>query len=782
MEHEEVQRRDAFNEDWGRYRRVWINPPFKWIGKVVSKVIAEGASAILVTPRIENAAWFKYLIYLSVKQPFRIASSKSLFHPASLDNEGWYGHTPWRETILWSVTAKAMASHVCISEISMWDLWKVADHNLSIDRVLDPLGTFKVQKVSVVDEQEVNDDDYALEWYFGEVCVSEAKKKFLDDENASADDQDISDTSNSQHSGEHKEGNTKCYIRRERILGLKPSLTEVSFLHGSVIANKELKPKRETPSDVALSDGMASSLVEGELEVMKQLEAMEKLEATKELEAILEVGVAKEHKRAYTCKTVQAVCDLEVMAKVVPFQSKGERERTSPRVSGDVYRSEDKKEVCIINEKSEQETIPLLFSKEELKAIIENKVVPTEKQREELVRESHNFGHFGTEACVRNILDNGFYWKNIRSDVEVVCRSCSACQKYSVRRNGYHPLNTITAKMPFDHLAIDLMSMPEVEGGWCQVCAIIDLSTRFAFLRPVKNKEACTIARVIFELVGDFGIPKLIQSDNGKEFSNKIVQELCRLIKTEYRFTSPYYPQANGAVERLNGTILQMLNRMMNGSVHRWMQLLPMVQLAYNNKISMRTGATPFSLMFARKLNRFIEYEGIDFKEVSEEEVQRRLVEITEIVYPVVEENTEKYNNRMKKSFEKKFSTNQTFPKGSYVMAINQEKSSKTDATYEGPYLVDKRNAGGAYVLRDMIFGEVLSRRFPPGLLKSVTLAEQPENIFEVENIIEHILEADGSYIFKVKWVGYNAENDSWEKENVFGNPHTISKYFKINI
>ena len=115
-------------------------------------------------------------------------------------------------------------------------------------------------------------------------------------------------------------------------------------------------------------------------------------------------------------------------------------------------------------------------------------------------------------------------------------------------------------------------------------------------------------------------------------------------------------------------------------------------------------------------------------------------------------------------------------------MVVNQERSKKTDATYEGPYLVDKRNTGGAYILRDTVSGEIIDRRFPPCLLKQVTVSQPPDNIYEVEDIRSHRIESDGSYMFLVKWVGYGSDDDSWENESVFDNPRTISNYFNSSV
>jgi len=52
-----------------------------------------------------------------------------------------------------------------------------------------------------------------------------------------------------------------------------------------------------------------------------------------------------------------------------------------------------------------------------------------------------------------------------------------------------------------------------------------------------------------------FVVKDVLQCDQGREFCNNLAKELFRLTGTQHRVTSPYHPQANGLVERLNRTI-----------------------------------------------------------------------------------------------------------------------------------------------------------------------------------------------------------------------------------
>ena len=51
------------------------------------------------------------------------------------------------------------------------------------------------------------------------------------------------------------------------------------------------------------------------------------------------------------------------------------------------------------------------------------------------------------------------------------------------------------------------------------------------------------------------------------------------------------------------------------------MKMLPVVQMSLNDRIVGRHMSSPFALMFARKLNKFEDYQSIELQEVSEEDL-----------------------------------------------------------------------------------------------------------------------------------------------------------------
>jgi transposase InsO family protein len=84
-----------------------------------------------------------------------------------------------------------------------------------------------------------------------------------------------------------------------------------------------------------------------------------------------------------------------------------------------------------------------------------------------------------------------------------------------------------------------------------------DHLSRWCEARALKSKQTTEIAKFIYEdVIVRHGAPEYIISYRGKEFISKLVGDLCKRVNTVNSFTSAYNPKCNGAVERLNRTLI----------------------------------------------------------------------------------------------------------------------------------------------------------------------------------------------------------------------------------
>ena len=157
---------------------------------------------------------------------------------------------------------------------------------------------------------------------------------------------------------------------------------------------------------------------------------------------------------------------------------------------------------------------------------------------------------------------------------------------------------------PTDRTHLDLTGkLPKTQRGNVYILVIKDYLTKFVWLIPLPNKEAITIAEaMLVHFIGVAGIPKVIISDQGGEFDNKLMRALTSVLTAKKIRTTGYNPQADGTVEVHNRTLKDQLFHYVNHlKQDDWDTFLPTCQLMYNTTVSTATGYTPYFLMYGRE-------------------------------------------------------------------------------------------------------------------------------------------------------------------------------------
>ncbi|CAF4595037.1 unnamed protein product, partial [Didymodactylos carnosus] len=80
--------------------------------------------------------------------------------------------------------------------------------------------------------------------------------------------------------------------------------------------------------------------------------------------------------------------------------------------------------------------------------------------------------------------------------------------------------------------------------------------SKFIILRPLTSKRAAEVAVHLAEMFCMYGAPCILQSDNGREFVNEIVEEVKELWPgLKICHGRPRHPQSQGSVEKANDDV-----------------------------------------------------------------------------------------------------------------------------------------------------------------------------------------------------------------------------------
>lgn len=146
-------------------------------------------------------------------------------------------------------------------------------------------------------------------------------------------------------------------------------------------------------------------------------------------------------------------------------------------------------------------------------------------------------------------------------------------------------IQTTILKEPKKQIGIDLVDMSNKQyNNYKYILTGIDLFSKKAYVKALKNKEANTVANAMDDLIkNDIHYVSTLRSDNGSEFIADEFKKVLKKYDIKSVFGLPGKPQSNGNIERFNKTLKRMLAMtMMKNDNNDWVSVLPDVVDAYN--------------------------------------------------------------------------------------------------------------------------------------------------------------------------------------------------------
>jgi transposase InsO family protein len=156
--------------------------------------------------------------------------------------------------------------------------------------------------------------------------------------------------------------------------------------------------------------------------------------------------------------------------------------------------------------------------------------------------------------------------------IKDVIDACAVCIRHQKKICIHQKAFAISIKALFE--------APKTKSEYNGAMVITEYLTKYPYAVPIRTKTAEEISRKLWVYISMFGPPKIMGSDKGTKFINKIVEKLCNACGIKHRVTSAYHPQANGHTERFNGTLITMLKKHAEENPDDWDKWLPFVLLA----------------------------------------------------------------------------------------------------------------------------------------------------------------------------------------------------------
>ena len=128
----------------------------------------------------------------------------------------------------------------------------------------------------------------------------------------------------------------------------------------------------------------------------------------------------------------------------------------------------------------------------------------------------------------------------------------------------------------------------------------IDYFTKWVEVEPLANITQQNVKNFVWKnIVCRFGVPKVLVSDNGRQFDNTLFRDFCAHFGIQNHYSSPVHPQANGQAEVANRSLLKIIKTRLEGAKGVWPNELLGIPWVYRTIVRTPSGETPFKLAYA---------------------------------------------------------------------------------------------------------------------------------------------------------------------------------------
>jgi hypothetical protein len=236
-------------------------------------------------------------------------------------------------------------------------------------------------------------------------------------------------------------------------------------------------------------------------------------------------------------------------------------------------------------------------------------IVPPKSLRVSLLKELHSHplcGHCGSARTLVRVQER-FFWPRMTKDVKDFCKSCHVCavSKDTVK-TSVAPMKTIdiSGLSCFEKLGCDILGpLPTTSRGNRYVILVQDYFTKWVEGIAVPNVTSDVLERFLFEDVFcRYGIPSELITDQGTQMTCASMKSFCKGLGVKQRFTTPYHPQTDGLVERMNRSLLNTLRTCVAEDQSDWDLLIQPSLFSYRTSRHATTGVSPSEALQGRTL------------------------------------------------------------------------------------------------------------------------------------------------------------------------------------
>ncbi len=180
-------------------------------------------------------------------------------------------------------------------------------------------------------------------------------------------------------------------------------------------------------------------------------------------------------------------------------------------------------------------------------------------------------------------------------------------------------------------------------------------------------------------------------SDNGTQFSDKLMKDLGTLLGIDLVHTTAYHPQSNGIVERMHSTLVGMLRKAVAVGLD-WVDQIPFALFALRQMPCKSTGFSPYELVWGRNMRTPLDilycgWRSKSFERLNTSEWAKKLAEKLEVLRDWAADKSATESAKRKENYDSGKSERKLNVDDKVWVRI-PGKCSKFEDAWEGPFIV----------------------------------------------------------------------------------------------
>jgi hypothetical protein len=232
------------------------------------------------------------------------------------------------------------------------------------------------------------------------------------------------------------------------------------------------------------------------------------------------------------------------------------------------------------------------------------RIIPPREERAAILSKLH-LGHGGI-LRTRKLACGLYFWPGMNSDIKTMIDGCEACQQDRPSQPREENKMYKRPSYPMHSVAVDPF---EFAGG--DYLAMVDRYSNYCFVARLRNKTASTIIQTMEGWFLDYGFPRYITSDSGRQFLSDY-EEWCAQNDIIPVTSSPHNHESNGLAESAVKQMKALLRKTGGEAAFRR-------ALLHQRNTPRADGAeSPAELFFGRPMRRGLPTLGDEDEEVWE--------------------------------------------------------------------------------------------------------------------------------------------------------------------